>query len=273
MTSKKILVSISLLVIGTSIIPLTAESRNNNYNGNEQLIMNNFNTAEGNISAQLNSYVNSGQLSPQAAASFNAELSQIASQGMLQPGNSMAVQQTLNQFSSLTSQIQSSLSPAGTYTGGAANPYVYGAATRYNGNNPYFYNNWRNKLGLNNHANYAGGPGYIPGVNNNQINTYERQQHANAVIQHAEEVNALKHIDHQIKSNDIVRHDELLQQEKGANAAVREHEAMDRLHNIEAKQAIERAHGGAVVAPVTVTPVTPANGHHGDHHDDHHDGH
>ncbi|MBU6453742.1 MAG: hypothetical protein KGS72_18325 [Cyanobacteria bacterium REEB67] len=255
MTSKKILVSISLLVMGTTIIPLTAESRNN-YNGNEQLIMNNFNTAEGNISSQINSYVNSGQLSPQAAASYNAELSQIASQGMLQPGNSMAVQQTLNQFNSLTSQIQSSLSPAGTYTGGAANPYVYGAATRYNGSNPYFYNNWRNRLGLGNYTNYAGGPGYVPGVNN-QVNAYERQQNANAVLQHAEAVNAIKRIDHQVKSNDIVRHDELMQQEKGAVGAVREQEAMDRLHNIEAKQAVERAHGGAA----------------GAHHDDHHDGH
>jgi len=128
--------AIALLLSCTVSTPPDASARSHNNNSMQQtIILNNLNAEQQSLLNQINTYVTSGQLSPQQGAAFSAELSQIASQATLAATNPMMTQQIINQFSDLSSQIQTSLQTAGFYTQQYTVPLAGGSG---------LYESWRN---------------------------------------------------------------------------------------------------------------------------------
>ena len=124
-------------VIGSCLIPMSAQAHNNNNIQVQQMvIMNNLNTEEQTISNQIGTYVNSGQLSPQQGAAFSSELSQISSQGMMAAANPAASINVMNELNSLSGQISSSLQAPVQYI----QPAIYGSPANS------YYNGWRNHI-------------------------------------------------------------------------------------------------------------------------------
>lgn len=101
------------LVICASMMPIAAQAGNNYQT--QQVILNNFNNQEQVLANLLNTYVSSGQLSPQQGQVFNNELNQIASQSMAGASNPAITVQVMNELTALESQITASLGSQGQW--------------------------------------------------------------------------------------------------------------------------------------------------------------
>lgn len=130
--------AMTLLLAGTVFTAPGAFAKNKNNSAMEQtVILNNLNVEQQTLLNQINTYVTAGQISPQQGASFSAELSQIASQSTMAATNPMMTQQVINQFANLSSQIQTSLQPSGTFLPQTTLPLIGG---------PGLYESWKNRM-------------------------------------------------------------------------------------------------------------------------------
>jgi hypothetical protein len=185
------------------MIPITAQAGNNYQT--QQIILNNFNNAEQNLANQVNSYVSSGQLSPQQGAVFNGELNQISSQSLAGATNPAVTVLVMNELNSLAAQINASLGGPGQWMA----PPVYGSVR-----GPGRYS-WRPRSGGFQHnaagqrqlqSNHASEQQQLQ-VQQSQARTgMEHQIQANNRIEHASVAPARAATEHQQAAGRMIAH-------------------------------------------------------------------
>jgi hypothetical protein len=222
------------LVICASMIPLTAQAGNNYQT--QQIILNNFNTAEQNTANQVNAYVSSGQLSPQQGAAFNSELSQIASQSLEAATNPGVTSLVMSELSSLDAQINASLGVSGQWY-----PIpVYGAVR-----GPGRYS-WRPRAGGFQH-NGAGQRQFQSNQEAGQRQFQDQQARArNGMVHQQQANNAIEHANdaHVRAANGQYQHQQQANQMIARANAGHARAANEQQHQQQANQMIARANAG-----------------------------
>jgi hypothetical protein len=191
------------LVICASMLPLTAQAGNNYQN--QQMILSNFNTQEQILANQINSYVSSGQLSPQQGSAFSGELNQIASQSLAGATNPSVTVLVMSELSSLASQITASLGSNGQWYA----PPVWGSVR-----GPGRYS-WRPRHGVYQqnvavqnqyNSGRAAGQRQLETQQRNARNGMRHQEQANNSAEHANIANARANEVHQQQDNRMNAH-------------------------------------------------------------------
>jgi hypothetical protein len=155
MNNLKILAATVALVAGTGLMAQPAQSQNflsdlfSNYGigtrfggdrvaANQALISSNFQTRYNQLTSEIQSHINSGQLTPEEASILQAELNRINNMQLSYSAGgftNMEAQMVVDAFSSLTNQLQAS----------ASNTITVNNNFGFGGNNPYGYGyGWRN---------------------------------------------------------------------------------------------------------------------------------